>query len=52
MLKQVGKGKLFQFCCQLQEAQEDDDIVNRLIFSNEATFHTNGKVNVLTVEFS
>jgi hypothetical protein len=26
-------------------AEEDDDIVNRLIFSDEATFHTNGKVN-------
>jgi hypothetical protein len=44
MLKEDGKSKRFQFCCQLQEAEEDD-IVNRLVFSDEAIFHTNGKVN-------
>jgi hypothetical protein len=44
MLKENDKGKRFRFCCQLQEAEEDD-IVNRLIFSDKTTFHTNGKVN-------
>jgi hypothetical protein len=33
MLKEDDKAKRFQFCCELQEAEEDD-IVNRLIFSD------------------
>jgi hypothetical protein len=44
MLKEDDKGKRFQLCCQLQEAEEDD-IVNHFIFSDGATFHTNGIVN-------
>ncbi|CAM1310188.1 Uncharacterised protein g5380 [Pycnogonum litorale] len=33
------------FCEDMQEKLEDDDFENRFIFSDEATFHTNGKVN-------
>jgi hypothetical protein len=49
MLKEDDKGKGFPFCCQLQEAEEDD-IMNCLIFSNEATFPTNGKVSRLNCQ--
>jgi hypothetical protein len=45
MFKEDDKSKRFQFLCQLQGAEEDDDILNRLIFNDEATFYTNGKVN-------
>ncbi|KAJ4439785.1 hypothetical protein ANN_07913 [Periplaneta americana] len=32
--------------CQLQQqAADDDDLFSRLIFSDEATFHTSGKIN-------
>lgn len=37
------KDKRFQFCSALQ--LKKDDFVKLLIFSDEATFHTNGKVN-------
>lgn len=29
----------------MQEAMEDDDFANRLVFSDEASFHLNGKLN-------
>ncbi|KAJ4452242.1 hypothetical protein ANN_03760 [Periplaneta americana] len=35
-----------EFSCQLQQqAADDDDLFSRLIFSDEATFHTSGKIN-------
>lgn len=45
-LKPNDKERRFEFCVNVQRwMEEDDDIVNRIIFSDEATFHTNGKVN-------
>lgn len=36
----------FQFCCALQALMEDDPhLLSKIIFSDEATFHVNGKVN-------
>lgn len=29
----------------MREKLQDDDFENRLVFSDEATFHVNGKVN-------
>ena len=34
-----------QFCVDMQEKLEEDEFLERLVFSDEATFHTNGKVN-------
>ncbi|KAJ4441195.1 hypothetical protein ANN_11046 [Periplaneta americana] len=35
-----------EFSCQLQQqAADDDDLFSRLIFSDEATFRTSGKIN-------
>ena len=39
------KQKRKQFCVDMQEKLEDDEVNERLVFSDEATFHTNGKVN-------
>ena len=33
------------FCIEMQARFEVDDFADRLIFSNEATFHVSGKVN-------
>lgn len=37
--------KRMEFCYALHNATEDDDFIGRLVFSDEATFHLNGKVN-------
>ena len=39
------KQKRKQFCVDMQEKLEEDEFNERLVFSDEATFHTNGKVN-------
>ena len=39
------KRKRKQFCVDMQEKLEEDEFNERLVFSDEATFHTNGKVN-------
>ena len=39
------KVKRLEFCIQLQQRLEDDGFDGRLVFSDEATFFTNGKVN-------
>ena len=39
------KRKRKRFCVDMQEKLEEDKFNERLVFSNEATFHTNGKIN-------
>lgn len=39
------KKKRKQFCIDMQEKLEEDEFRGRFVFSDEATFHTNGKVN-------
>ena len=39
------KRKRKQFCFDMQEEVEEDEFNERLVFSDEPTFHTNGKVN-------
>ena len=39
------KRKHKQFCVDMQEKLLEDEFMKRLVFSDEATFHTNGKVN-------
>ena len=40
------KQKRKQFCVDMQEKlEEEDEFTKRLVFSDEATFHMNGKVN-------
>jgi hypothetical protein len=34
-----------QFCVEMQADIEDEDFVRRSVFTNEATFHVNGKDN-------
>ena len=34
-----------QFCVNMQEKLEEDEFNECLVFSDEATFHTNGKAN-------
>ena len=41
----ADKRKHKQFCVDMQEKLEEDDFNERLVFNDEATFHTNGKVN-------
>ena len=41
----ADKRKRKQFCVDMQEKLEEDEFNERLVFSDEATFHTNGKVN-------
>ena len=41
----ADKRKSKQFCVDIQEKLEEDEFNERLVFSDEATFHTNGKVN-------
>ena len=39
------KRKRKQFCVFMQKKLEEDEFKERIVFSEEATFHTNGKVN-------
>ena len=39
------KGKRKQFYVDMQEKLEEDELNERLVFSDETSFHTNGKVN-------
>ena len=39
------KRKRKQFCVDMQEKHEEDEFNERIVFSHEATFPTNGKVN-------
>ena len=41
----ADKRKHKQFCVDMQEKLEEDEFNEHLVFSDEATFHTNGKVN-------
>ena len=41
----ADKRKRKQFCFDMQEKLEEDEFNERLLFSDEATFHTNGTVN-------
>ena len=41
----ADKRKRKQFCVDMQEKLEEDEFNERLVFSDEATFHMNGKVN-------
>ena len=41
----ADKRKRKQFCVDMQEKLEEDEFNERLVFSDEATFRTNGKVN-------
>ena len=41
----ADKRKRKQFCVDMQEKLEEDEFNERLVFSDESTFHTNGKVN-------
>ena len=43
------KRKHKQFCVDMQEKLEEDEFNERLVFSDEATFHTNRKVNTHNV---
>ena len=40
-----GKQRRKQFCVDMQEKLEEVEFNERLVFSGEATFHKNGKVN-------
>lgn len=44
MLQPNYLNKRFKFCNVMQNAKEDDDYHDRLVFSDEVTFHLNGKV--------
>ena len=39
------KRKRKQFCVDMQEKHEEDEFNERIVFSDEATFPANGKVN-------
>ena len=39
------KRKRKQFCVDMQDKLEEDEFNERLVFNDEATLHTNGKVN-------
>ena len=39
------KRKRKQLCLDMQETLKEDEFMKRLVFSDEATFHTNGKDN-------
>ena len=41
----ADKRKRKQFCVDIKEKLEEDEFNERHVFSDEATFHTNGKVN-------
>ena len=44
-LKETDKPLRREFCIAMQEKLEDNGFDDRLVFSDEATFHLNGKVN-------
>ena len=44
-LKADDKRKRKQFRVDMNEKLEEDEFNERLVFSDEAKFHTNGKVN-------
>ena len=44
-LKDTDKSACEDFCTQMQVVLEEDGLDDRLVFSNEATFHGTGKVN-------
>ena len=44
-LKDTDKPARRDFCIVMQEKLKDDGFDDRLVFSDEATFHVNGKVN-------
>ena len=44
-LKDTDKPACRYFCIAMQQKMEDDGFDNRLVFSDEAAFHVNGKVN-------
>lgn len=44
-LKPTDKLKRLEFSIFMQEAMQDENFASRLVFSDEATFHVNGKVN-------
>lgn len=37
--------KRYEFCCSMLDDMEEDNFAERLIFSDESTFHLSGKVN-------
>lgn len=44
-LKQEDYGKRMNYATFMQESMEDETMADRLIFSDESTFHISGKVN-------
>ena len=44
-LKDTDKPLCHDFCIAMQPKMEDDGFNDHLVFSDEATFHANGKVN-------
>lgn len=44
-LREGDKRKRKEFCVEMLDKLEEDDFDDRLVFSDEATFHTSGKVN-------
>jgi len=44
-LKDTDKSTREDFCTQMQVMLEEDGFDDRLVFSDEATFHVTGKVN-------
>jgi len=44
-LKPTDKFKRLEFSIFMQEAMQDENFASRLVFSDEANFHLNGKVN-------
>ncbi|GFT84303.1 hypothetical protein NPIL_359751 [Nephila pilipes] len=47
----MDKQKSFEFCADVQLRFENDAFDDRLVFTDEATFHVNGKVNKQNVRF-
>lgn len=44
-LREGDKRKRKEFCVEMLDKLDEDDFDDRLVFSDEATFHTSGKVN-------
>ena len=49
-LKADGKRLRQQFCVGMEQQMEEDQFDEKLVFSDEATFHTSGKVNKQNVQ--
>jgi hypothetical protein len=45
VLKPDDKPKRRNFCIEIQNRLKEDRFANRIVFSDEATFHLSGKVN-------